>query len=51
MYSIHYLPLARKDIENIVAYVEYELKTLKAAKGLLLAFEEAINHLSFSICL
>lgn len=46
MYNIRYLPLARNDIENIVAYVELELKSPKAAMGLLLAFEEAIKHLS-----
>lgn len=45
MYNIRYLSLARKDIENIVAYVELELESPKAAMGLLLAFEKAINYL------
>lgn len=45
MYEIRYLPLARKDLHEIISYITEQLKAPKAALDLLDAFDEAINHL------
>lgn len=44
-YEIRYLPLARKDLSNIVSYIADELKAPKAAMDLLNALDESISRL------
>lgn len=45
MYEIRYLPLARKDLTDIVAYIADHLKAPKAAMDLLDALDESISRL------
>ena len=44
-YEIRYLPLASKDLYNIVSYIADELKAPKAAMDLLNALDESISRL------
>lgn len=45
MYEIRYLPLARKDLSDITAYIAEHLKAPKAALDLLNALDESISRL------
>ena len=45
MYEIRYLPLARKDLIDIVTYITDHLKASKAAMDLLDALDESISIL------
>ncbi|CQR70501.1 Plasmid stabilization system protein [Sporomusa ovata DSM 2662] len=45
MYEIKYLPLARKDLTDIVTYITDHLKASKAAMDLLNALYESISRL------
>ncbi|WP_169717684.1 hypothetical protein SPSIL_042940 [Sporomusa silvacetica DSM 10669] len=45
MYELRYLPLARKDLTNIVTYIADHLKAAKAAIDLLDALDESISKL------
>lgn len=45
MYEIKYLPLARKDLSDITAYIADHLKAPKAALDLLNALDESISRL------
>jgi toxin ParE1/3/4 len=45
MYEIRYLPLARKDLTDIVAYISSHLKAPKAAIDLLDALDKSISRL------
>lgn len=45
MYKIRYLPLARKDLTEIIAYISDRLKSPKAAMDLLNSFDESISKL------
>lgn len=45
MYEIRYLPLARKDLNDIASYIADYLKAPKAAMDLLDAMDESISRL------
>lgn len=45
MYKIRYLPLARKDLNDITFYIADRLKTPKAAMDLLDSLDESISRL------
>ncbi|WP_206811094.1 type II toxin-antitoxin system RelE/ParE family toxin [Paradesulfitobacterium ferrireducens] len=45
MYEIRYLPLARKDLNDIASYIADHLKAPKAAMDLLDAMDESISRL------
>jgi toxin ParE1/3/4 len=45
MYEIRYLPLARKDLIDIVTYITDHLKASNAAMDLLDALDESISRL------
>jgi toxin ParE1/3/4 len=45
MYKLKYLPLAQKDLSDIISYIVDNLKAPKAARDLLDAFEESIIRL------
>ena len=45
MYEIRYIPLARKELADIINYIAEQLKAPKAALGLLAALDEAISRL------
>lgn len=45
MYKIHYLPLAKKDIEQITLYIADHLKAPKSAMDLLNSFDKSIVRL------
>lgn len=45
MYKIRYLPLARKDLTEIITYISDHLKSPKAAMDLLNSFDESISKL------
>lgn len=45
MYEIKYLPLARRDLTDIVTYITDHLKAAKAAMDLLAALDESISRL------
>ena len=44
-YEIRYLPLARKDLSNIVSYIADELKAPKVSMDLSNALDESISRL------
>lgn len=45
MYKLRYLPLAQKDLRDIISYISDNLKAPKAAMDLLNAFDSSIRHL------
>ena len=45
-YEIRYLPLASKDLSNIVSYIADELKAPKAATDLIDALDTSISRLA-----
>ncbi len=45
MYEIRYLPLARKDLTDIVTYIADHLNAAKAAMDLIDALDESISRL------
>lgn len=45
MYKIRYLPLAKKDLTEIITYISDHLKSPKAAMDLLNSFDESISKL------
>ncbi|SES96240.1 type II toxin-antitoxin system RelE/ParE family toxin [Anaerobranca gottschalkii] len=45
-YEIKYLPLASKDLSNIVSYIVEELKSPKAAMDLIDALDTSISRLA-----
>jgi len=45
MYKLKYLPLAQKDLRNIISYIADNLKAPKAAMDLLDTLENSISHL------
>ena len=45
MHEVRYLPLARKDLTNIINYIADHLKAPKAALALLDALDESISRL------
>lgn len=45
MYEIRYLPLARKDLTNIITYIADHLRAPRAAIDLLNALDESISRL------
>ena len=45
MYEIRYLPLARKDLNDIASYIAGHLKAPKAAMDLLHALDQSISRL------
>ncbi|SHK12160.1 addiction module toxin, RelE/StbE family [Anaerobranca californiensis DSM 14826] len=49
-YEIRYLPLASKDLYNIVSYIVDELKAPKAAMDLIDAFDTSISKLAQFPC-
>ncbi|MBM7583132.1 plasmid stabilization system protein ParE [Caldicoprobacter guelmensis] len=46
MYEIRYLPLASKDLADIITYIVDELKSPKAAMDLINALDDAISRLA-----
>ena len=46
MYEIRYLPLASKDLADIITYIAHELKSPKAAMDLIDALDDAISRLA-----
>ncbi len=45
MHKIRYLPLARRDLTEIIVYISDHLKSPKAAMDLLNSFDESISKL------
>ena len=45
MYRIEFLPIAKKDIEDIIYYISYDLKNITAAKKLRDLFMSGIDNI------
>jgi addiction module RelE/StbE family toxin len=45
MYQVEFLPIAKKDIEEIIYYISNDLKNLSAARNLSNSFIEGINNI------
>ena len=45
MYKLQYLPLAQKDLKNIISYIANNLKAPKAAMDLVNMLDSSISHL------
>ncbi len=46
MYKIEFLPIAKKDIDNIIYYIVHNLKNITAAKKHRNLFMSSINNIS-----
>lgn len=46
MYKIVFLPVAKKDIDNIIYYISYNLKNITAAKKLRDLFMDSLNYIT-----
>ncbi len=45
MYRIEFLPIAKKDIDDIIYYVSHELKNITASKKLRDLFMSSLDHI------
>ena len=45
MYKIEILPIAKKDVDNIIYYISYHLKNLIASRKLRDLFINGLNHI------
>ncbi len=45
MYKLEFLPIAKKDMDNIIYYISNDLKNLSAARKLSKSFIEGANNI------
>lgn len=48
MYNIEFLPIAKKDIEDIIYYISHKLKNITASKKLRDLFMSSLDNIAVS---